>query len=75
MHSIEKGSQTAKDGFRNEEDIIIKFNNWLQDKDAQLWLKIMKYNISDIKNVEAIKISGFKTDVQIQVTIFFLKRY
>lgn len=51
MHSIEKGSQTAKDGFRNEEDIIIKFNNWLQDKDAQLWLKIMKYNISNIKNV------------------------
>jgi hypothetical protein len=28
MHSAEKGSQIAKDGFENEKDIIKKFNNW-----------------------------------------------
>jgi hypothetical protein len=29
----------------------------------------MKYKLTDIELVEAIKISGFKTDVQVQVTI------
>ena len=31
---IELGSQTAKGGFRNEDDVIIKFNNWGKDKVA-----------------------------------------
>lgn len=69
MDLIQKGSETAKNGFKNEQDIIDKFNSWEKDKDAQKWLTLMKYNLSEIEYVEAIKISGFKTDVQVQVTI------
>jgi len=69
MDSIEKGSQTAKDGFQNEDDIIYKFNNWNKDKDAQSWLVLMNYKLSEIEYVEAVKISGYKTDIQVQVTI------
>lgn len=69
MNLVERGSQTAKDGFRNEDDIVEKFNNWKKDKEAQSWLILMKYNICEIEYVEAMKISGYKTDVQVQVTI------
>lgn len=69
MNLVERGSQTAKDGFRNEDDIVGKFNNWKKDKDAQSWLNLMKYKLSEIEYVEAVKISGYKTDVQVQVTI------
>lgn len=63
------GSQTAKNGFRNEDDIIYKFNNWETDNEAKLWLEIMQYNLAEIEFVKAVKLSGFKTDVQVQVTI------
>ena len=69
MNLEERGSQTAKDGFKNEDDIVRKFNDWKKDKDAQAWLTLMKYRLSEIDYVEAVKISGYKTDVQIQVTI------
>jgi len=72
MDLVERGSQTAKDGFRNEDDIVNKFNNWEKDKDAQIWLVLMKYTLSEIEYVEAIKLPthlGCKTDVQVQVTI------
>ncbi len=39
-----KGSQTAKNGFLNEDDIVDKFNNWNTDEDAQKWLSIMQYD-------------------------------
>jgi len=65
MNLVERGSQTAKEGFRNEDDIIEKFNNWKKDKDAQAWLILMKYKLNEIEYVEAIKISGYKTDVQV----------
>ncbi len=32
-------------------------------------LIIMKYKLSEIEYVEAVKLSGFKTDIQVQVTI------
>lgn len=73
MNLVEKGSQTAKDGFKNEIDIINKFNNWQNDDDAQKWLILMKYKLNEIEYVEAIKISGFKTDVQIQVRVKLIK--
>ena len=64
------GSQTAKNGFKNEQDIVDKFNNWQTDEDAQKWLLIMQYKLDEIEYVKAVKISqGFKTDVQAQVTI------
>ncbi len=69
MNSAEKGSQIAKDGFKNEKDIVNKFNNWEKDFDAKKWLRIMGYDLDEIEYVEAIIIHGYKTDVQVQVTI------
>lgn len=69
MNLIERGSQTAKDGFRNEDDIVKKFNEWETDQEAQAWLFLMNYTLSEIEYVEAVKLSGYKTDVQVQVTI------
>lgn len=63
------GSHTAKNGFKNEDDIVEKFNNWEKDKDAQLWLTIMNFKLIEIEYVEAVKIPGYKTDVQVQVEI------
>ncbi|MGL6021873.1 MAG: hypothetical protein ACRC0A_02030 [Chitinophagaceae bacterium] len=58
MNLIEKGSQTAIDGFRNENDIVKKFNEWKKDKDTQTWLILMNYKLSEIEGVTAVKISG-----------------
>ncbi len=64
------GSETAKGGFRNEDEVVEKFNNWKEDKVAQDWLVAMNYIIKEIGYVKAVKIGGnFKTDVQVQVTI------
>jgi hypothetical protein len=63
------GSQTAKQGFKNEKEIVFKFNNWEKDEEAKLWLETMGYNLTDIEYVEAIVLSGYKTDVQVQITI------
>ncbi|MCL2039896.1 MAG: type II restriction endonuclease, partial [Bacteroidetes bacterium] len=69
MNLVERGSQTAKDGFKNEDDIVDKFNDWKKDNDAQQWLMLMNYKLNEIEFVEAVKLSGYKTDVQVQVTI------
>ena len=69
MDLVEKGSQTAKNGFKNEDDIVNKFNNWKKDNEAQQWLMLMNYKLNEIEFVEAVKLSGYKTDVQVQVTI------
>lgn len=66
---IKLGSQTAKSGFQNEDDVVKKFNNWETDEDAQKWLKIMGYDLREIEYIKAVKVSGYKTDVQVQVTI------
>jgi hypothetical protein len=63
------GSQTAKNGFLNEDDIVNKFNNWSIDEEAKKWLLIMQYDLNKIEYVKAVKLSGHKTDVQAQVTI------
>ncbi|MBS3156564.1 type II restriction endonuclease [Candidatus Woesearchaeota archaeon] len=64
------GSEIAKSGFRNEDDVIEKFNNWKRDRVAQEWLVVMGYIIKEIEYARAIKVSGnYKTDVQVQVTI------
>lgn len=64
------GSETAKGGFRNEDDVIDKFNNWKTEGVAQDWLVAMGYVIKEIEYVKAVKIGGnYKTDVQVQVTI------
>lgn len=63
------GSQTAKNGFKNEDDVVEKFNHWQNDEDAQQWLLIMQYDLQEIEFVKAVKISGHKADVQVQITI------
>jgi len=67
---IQLGSQTAKGGFRNEDDIVRKFNDWKSDEDAQKWLNIMGYPMDEIEKVEAVRLHGEKTDVQAQITIY-----
>ena len=68
---VKRGSSTAKNGFRNEDDVVKKFNNWKIDEDAQNWLKIMDYDLDKIEKVKAIKISGsHKTDVQVKIKIY-----
>lgn len=70
---VQWGSDTAKGGFSNERDIAKKFNSWKKDVDAQKWLKIMGYPTKEIEKVEAVILSGYKTDVQVQITIFMKK--
>jgi len=68
---VEIGSATAKGGFANERAIRDKFNNWKKDKEAQIWLQIMGYNIKEIESVEAVQIPprGQKADVQLKIMI------
>jgi len=67
---IEKGSKTAKDGFKNEDFVIACFNDWQNNDLAQSWLKAMDYTLDDIEEVNAFKITGsFKADVQVQIHI------
>lgn len=64
-----RGSQTAKNGFRNEHDIADKFNNWETDKEAKKWLEIMNYKLGEIEYVKAEVIHGFKADINCKVQI------
>ncbi len=70
---IALGSKTAKAGFGNEDDIVIKFNNWNKDLEAKEWLRLMNYKFEEIEKVEAVKLHGYKTDVQVQITIYLKK--
>lgn len=69
MNKIELGSNTAKNGFKNEKDVANKFNNYLYDLDAQEWLKIMNYKLNEIEYVKASVLHGFKADVNVKVQI------
>ena len=61
------GSQTAKNGFRNENEIRDKFINWKTDDDARVWLTSMNYKLSEIISVSAMKPNGEKSDVQLTI--------
>jgi hypothetical protein len=56
MYDFEFGSRTAKGGFANEKAICNKFNNWKEDEEAKLWLKIMGYDLNKVDYVKAIQI-------------------
>ncbi len=67
---VKRGSQTAKGGFRNEKDVIDRFNNWKKDKTAQKWLEAMNYDLKNIEYVKASKVRGqYKADIQVRVQI------
>ena len=63
----ELGSNTAKNGFKNEDEIRDKFNNWKAEEDARTWLAAMNYKISEIESVVATKPHGEKADVEVVV--------
>ncbi len=67
--NLYNGSKTAKQGFQNEQEVADSFNNWVFDERSRQWLIIMGYDLSEIEVVRAEVISGYKTDVHIQVTI------
>jgi len=69
MDLVQKGSQTAKNGFKNEQEICDKFNNWKEDIEAKNWLIIMDYNLEEIESVNAQVLHGFKADINVQVQI------
>jgi hypothetical protein len=70
LKMIALGSKTAKGGFRNEKDVVSRFNNWQRDKTAQEWLGEMGYKIGNIEYVKAQKVRGqFKADIQVRVRI------
>lgn len=69
MDLVQKGSQTAKDGFRNEQEICDKFNHWQTDNEAKQWLTIMQYDLNEIEEVTAVVLHGYKADINVQVQI------
>lgn len=66
--AVERGSATAKGGFRNENDVRDKFIVWRADADARAWLTAIGYDTSAIKDVTAAKPSGEKADVVVTVS-------
>lgn len=67
---IRRGSETAKGGFRNEEDVCTAFNEWPHDAEARGWLATMHGHLDSIKTVTASVPRGAKakTDVEVRVT-------
>jgi hypothetical protein len=64
---VELGSQTAKNGFKNETGIAAKFNNWKTDEEARVWLAFMGSKLADIESVASTKPHGEKADIQVKV--------
>lgn len=51
---VKKGSETAKNGFKNEKEVAEKFNHWKTDEEAKKWLVIMHYDLDEIEYVKAV---------------------
>lgn len=69
---VKLGSKTAKSGFKNEKDILKKFNKWKSDIDAKKWLETMGYDLQKVEKVRALIIkANHKADIQVQITIYF----
>ena len=66
---VELGSLTARNGFANEDFVKEEFNNWRNSKLSQAWLVEMGYCIDEIEYVRAEKLSGYKTDVQVSISV------
>jgi len=64
---VELGSQTAKNGFKNEDDIKAKFINWRSDPDAQSWLGLMGYKLSAIDSISVTRPHGEKADIEVTI--------
>ncbi|MEO5857778.1 MAG: type II restriction endonuclease [Pyrinomonadaceae bacterium] len=67
VQKAERGSQIAKAGFKNEDEIAAKFNNWNADEDARGWLAALNFRLGDVVSVSAGKPHGEKADVEVVV--------
>jgi len=63
----ELGSNTAKNGFKNEDEIRDKFNTWKTDADAKQWLSGIGNKFGGVVSVTAAKPHGEKADVEVIV--------
>lgn len=76
MKTDKEGSRIAKEGFKNEDDVVYRFNHWKTQKIAQDWLIAMGYNLGEIERVVAEKIIGhYKADIQVCVSIVLKKTF
>ena len=77
MDLVALGSKTAKNGFRNEEDVAEIFNNCRDNELAQAWLLKMNYVYDEIENVRAVVLKNVKpkpkSDVNVQIKVFWKK--
>lgn len=67
--AVEKGSQTAKGGFKNENEIRARFSNWRTDELTRSWLAQMGYDPAAVESVSASKPHGEKADVLVQIRL------
>ena len=67
VSAAEVGSETAKNGFKNEDEIAAKFNAWRTDAEAVVWLGFMGFKPEAILSVAAAKPHGEKADVVVQI--------
>jgi len=63
----ELGSETAKNGFKNEDDIKAKFINWRSDTDAQSWLGVLGYKLSAVDSILVTKPHREKADIEVTI--------
>ena len=64
---VELGSETARNGFKNEDEIKAKFENWTADSDAKAWLALLGFPPIDIKSVTVTKPHGEKADIEVTI--------
>lgn len=64
---VELGSLTARNGFKNEDEIRDKFNAWRSDPDARKWLVAMGHDPAQIIELAAWKPHGEKADVEVMI--------
>jgi hypothetical protein len=66
--SRQLGSDTAKQGFQNERDVILRFNQWSADDTAKDWLSRLGHQSENIASVKANQITGsHKADVLVEI--------
>lgn len=68
QQKVDRGSKTARDGFKNENEIAEKFIRWRTDAEARLWLATMGYAFGDVRDVATSKPHGEKADIRVAVT-------
>lgn len=61
------GSETAKNGFRNEDEIKAKFEAWSTDSDAKAWLTTMGFKLVEVIGVSVTKPHDEKADIEVTV--------